>query len=190
MVTCDKHQNVFLHGPNTSGKSHVFKPLVAIFEGTVFLRPVGKGNFPMQQIFAKKVCVLQDCRVNTFKLGFDALLVWFEGEDFPVPVPQNKNEGDPLYTGRAPVFITAGSKFRINPEEARTLDLNVREQNEMMDARFKHFHFPCTVPKRKKVKVPVCKKCFAFWLLSGSGAAPSVPASSAPKGAGSAGIFV
>ena len=187
----EKHTNVFLHGPNTSGKSHVFKPLIAIFEDSVFLRPVGKGNFPMQTIFGKKVCVLQDCRVNTFRLGFDSLLVWWEGENFPVPVPQNKNDGEPMYKEKAPVFITAGSKFRICPEEARKLELNAREQNEMMDARFNYFHFPCSLSKKKKVKVKTCKKCFALWLVSGlSVGLPSPPASSEASCAGKSCVWV
>jgi hypothetical protein len=91
---CCKHKNVFLYGPNTSGKSHVLKPLAEIFKGYVFLRPVGKGNYPLQQLFGKKVCVLQDVRVNSFKLDFDSLLVWWEGEDFPVPMPRNHHKED------------------------------------------------------------------------------------------------
>ena len=72
---CCKHTNVFLYGPNTTGKSHVLKPLAEIFKGQAFLRPVGRGSFPLQLLFDKKVCVLQDIRVNSFKLSFDSLLV-------------------------------------------------------------------------------------------------------------------
>jgi hypothetical protein len=91
---CKKFVNVFFYGPNTSGKSHVTKPLMSIFGQRAFKRPVGRGNFPLQGIFGKKVCVLQDVRVNTFKVGFDSLLVWWEGESFPVPLPQNLHKGD------------------------------------------------------------------------------------------------
>jgi len=61
-----KFTNVFLYGPTTSGKSHVLKPLLKIFKGFVFIRPAGRGNFPLQDIFDKKLCVFQDVRVNTF----------------------------------------------------------------------------------------------------------------------------
>ena len=104
---------MFLYGPNTSGKSHVFKPLIELFKPMCFLRPMGRGISPMQSIFGKKVCVLQDCRINTFKLGFDSLLVWFEGETFPVRVPQNKHIGDPSYDERAPESVTSGGKYFI-----------------------------------------------------------------------------
>ena len=72
---CAKHLNVFLYGPKDSGKRHVLKPLAVIFKDHVFLRPVGRGNYPLQDIFGKKVCVLQDVRVSTFKLAWDSLLV-------------------------------------------------------------------------------------------------------------------
>ena len=142
-----KHTNVFLYGPNTTGKTHVLKPLAEIFKGTAFLRPVGRGSFPLQGIFGKKVCILQDVRVNTFKLGFDSLLVWFEGEPLTVPMPRNLYKEDREYSEQAPIFISSGSKFQIPGKEAQELSLDPYEQNEMMDARFRFFHFPCSLSK-------------------------------------------
>ena len=170
---CKKHANVFFYGPNTSGKSHTIQPLAEIFDGLTFKRPVGKGNFPLQGIFGKKVCVLQDVRVNTFKLGFDSLLVWWEGEKFPVPLPQNKHDGDKEYVDKAPVFITAGSKFRIPRKEAETLQVSEDVQNDMMDARFSYYYFPRTLLAHQKVEVPPCPRCFASWLLGSPAATPA-----------------
>lgn len=164
---CKKHTNVFLRGPNTSGKSHVLKPLAEIFDGCVFLRPVGKGNYPLQEIFGSKVCLLQDVRVVSFKLDFDALLVWFEGEKFPAPLPRNRHDQDMHYTERAPVFISSGSKFRIPRTEAQHLGVNEDEQNRMMDARFAYFHFPRSLTKDEKVEVPSCAHCFSKWICAG-----------------------
>ena len=165
LTGAEKFVNVFLYGPNTSGKSHVLKPLAAIFKGKAFLRPVGKGNFPLQDIFGKKVCVLQDIRTNTFKLGFDSLLVWWEGDEFPVPMPQNKHSGNRDYTEKAPVFISSGGKLRISKAEALELEVCETEQNNMMDARFRYFHFPVTLKADEKVAVLSCRRCFADWLL-------------------------
>ena len=163
---CAKFVNVFLYGPNTSGKSHVLKPLAEIFKGSVFLRPVGRGNFPLQQIFGKKVAVLQDVRVSTFKLSFDSLLIWFEGETFPVPMPRNSFKEDKEYSGKAPMFLSSGAKFAIPDKEAKELQLDPYDQNEMMDARFTFFHFPCTLPKAGRRDVSPCPKCFAKWVCS------------------------
>ena len=82
---------------------------------------------------------MQDVRVSTFKIGFDSLLVWWEGESFPVPLTQNKYDGDKEHTERAPVFVTAGAKFRIPKTEAEALQVNAAEQDDMMDARFQYF---------------------------------------------------
>ena len=163
---CKKHTNVFFYGPNTSGKSHVVKPLAEIFKKKVFKRPVGTSNFALKDIFGKKVCVLQDVRVSTFKIGFDSLLVWWEGESFPVPLPQNKYDGDKEYTERAPVFVTAGAKFRIPKTEAEALQVNAAEQDDMMDARFQYFFFPHTLKKEEKVEVAPCAHCFAKWVVN------------------------
>ena len=163
---CKKHTNLFVYGPNTSGKSHVLKPLAEIFDGCAFLRPVGKGNYPLQEIFGSKVCVLQDVRVSTFKLDFDSLLVWFEGEKFPVPLPRNSHSKDKWYNERAPIFISSGSKFRIPEAEARRLQVDAEEQNRMMDARFQFFHFARSLSKHEKVECAPCARCFAEWLCT------------------------
>lgn len=167
---CKKHTNVFLHGPNTSGKSHVLKPLAEILDGCTFLRPVGKGNYPLQGIFGAKACVLQDVRVTSFKLDFDSLLIWFEGEKFPVPLPRNRHDKDRYYDERAPVFVSSSSKFRIPQAEAQHLRVNEEEQNRMMDARFVYFHFPRSLTKVEKVEVAPCARCFAQWVCSDTSA--------------------
>jgi len=161
-----KHTNIFLYGPNTSGKSHVLKPLLEIFAGCVFVRPVGKGNYPLQDIFGAKVCVLQDVRVNTFKLSWDDLLVWFEGETFTVPFPRNTHSKDLAYSERAPVFVSTGNKFCISDVEAQQLRVNPMEQNDMMAARFRFFLFPRSLGQHEKKVTPTCARCFARWLCS------------------------
>ena len=83
---------------------HVLKPLINVFGARAFTRPVGKGNYPLQDIFGMKVIVLQDIRPNTYKLSFDSLLVWWEGEAFRVPQAQNHHKGNALYAERAPLF--------------------------------------------------------------------------------------
>lgn len=40
------------------------------------------------------------------------------------------------------------------------------DQNEMMDARFTYFHFPCSLPKKDRRVVSPCPKCFARWVCS------------------------
>ena len=141
-VGCQKHTNVFFYGPNTSGKSHILKPLIEIFADLCFVRPAGKGNFPLEELFGAKAGVLQDVRATTFKLAWDDLLVWLEGEKFIVPLPRNRHEKDRLYCERAPIFISTATKFCMPESEAKRLQVDSYEQNRMMDARFCPFFFP------------------------------------------------
>ena len=91
-------------------------------------------------------------------------MIWLEGEAFQVPRPQNTFKGNQLYNERAPVFISAGDKLRISPQEAFLMQVDPTQQNEMMDARFTFFKFPTAIPNGTVCQP--CGKCFADWLGS------------------------
>lgn len=167
-----KYFNVFIYGPKDAGKSHLLKPLIKLFGSHCFVRPVGKKNsFPLQGIFDKKVCVLQDFRASTYDMGWDDLLVWFEGETFEVPMPQNAHKGNKVYSEKAPIFMSAGAKLKISDREASSLQVDPDEQNDMMNARFKFFRHPVPVPIAHRRNVQPCARCFAGWLAQGEQAA-------------------
>ena len=68
-----KRRNVYFYGPKDAGKSFMLKPIIKIFDDHCFTRPVGKANnYPLQDLFGKKVVVLQDLRLSTYRLPFDA----------------------------------------------------------------------------------------------------------------------
>ena len=178
-----KHANVCFWGPASSGKSHVLKPLVTLFKDLALTRPVGKSNFPLQQIFGKKVVVLQDFRTTTYKLSFDEYLVWWEGEAFDVPI---KFGSDKTYNERAPVFISTGNKPRIAPNEAKALEVDAGQQNAMMDKRLRYFHFAESLSLEDIVEVAPCASCFAAWVaeLPGGATAAHSPAPAMPQAIG------
>ena len=65
LLGCGKEISVFIYGPTNAAKTHLLQPLVAIFGDRAFVRPVGKGNFPLQDLPGKKVVVLRDLRAAT-----------------------------------------------------------------------------------------------------------------------------
>ena len=92
------------------------------------------------------------------------LLVWFEGEAFRIPLPQNHYRGDKLYNERAPVFASGGSKLRISPHEVFALGVDAAKQNDMMDARWKYFYHPASL--QVCTDCAPCARCFATWLCA------------------------
>lgn len=96
-------------------------------------------------------------------MGWDDLLIWFGGERFEVPMPQNTHRGNKTYDEKTPIFISAGSKMRMDPREAWTLQVNATEQNQMMDTRFNFFCHPIPAPGTYRRRVAPCR-CFATWL--------------------------
>jgi hypothetical protein len=166
----EKFTNLFFLWPPNAAKTHVVAPLVTIFGKDSFRRPIGKSNFPMMNIHEKKVCVLEDLRIGTFGLSFDAYLVWWEGLPLPVPMPQNQCKGPKDYTDAAPIFATGGEKLRIPLREALELGLDPVRQNDMMDATWRYFQFSHAYTKETRVLVKPCGQCFARWLCQSVGA--------------------
>lgn len=62
------------------------------------------------------------------------------------------------------MIATSGDKLRIPAEEAQRLNVDPAKQNDMMDERFKYFHFPRTFRKDEVVEVDPCARCCADWL--------------------------
>ena len=161
---CQKHTNVFIYGPTGAGKSHMLKPLQKIFGDAAFVRPAGTSTYPLLGLFGKKVAVIQDLRVDTFRLPFADLLIRWEGEPFRVPRPQNRYDGDRVYHEGAPVFASSGDKLRITLAEALRTSTVPERQNAMMDQRWRCFLFAHTL-RRGEEDVETCGRCFAQWLL-------------------------
>ena len=163
---CGKDQNVFLIGPPNAAKSHLLASMIAIFGKHSFRRPLGKSNFPMMEIHGKKVCILEDLRVTTFGLGWDAYLVWWEGQAIPVPMPQNHHKGSLDYEDKAPVFATGGEKLRIPLREALENAMDPQKQNDMMDVRWHYFQLLHSFLGDARRPCPACGCCFSKWLTA------------------------
>ena len=90
-----------------------------------------------------------------------------------MPLPRNRFMEDREYSERAPVFISAGSKFAISAKEADELHVKAYEQDDMMEARFRFFHFPCTLTKYQNREVAPCAACFARWVMEANSYQPT-----------------
>ena len=132
------------------------------------MRPAGRDNYPLQALFGKKVVVLQDLRYSSLRLGWDALLVWWEGKPVQIPMPRNIHAGTKMYNEKAGIFASSGSKLRIPLMEAATLQVDPAKQNKMMDKRFHYFFFGHEIQDDEVIEVEACGRCFSLWLQFGA----------------------
>ena len=174
-----KHLNVYLYGVRSTGKTHLLAPLRRIFRLSAFLRPVGRDNFPMREIFEKKVAIIEDLRVRTLGLEWDAMLVWLEGLDVPIPMPQNQHRGTKMYTEACPILASSGSKLRFPLKKALEDMVDPREQDDMMDDRWVYYHLTRVYKKEEKIYVNPCEACYSRWLQT-TGEAPPAPPPGGP----------
>ena len=162
-----KYKNVFCYGPKNAGKSFSLAPLEVVFAPSYYMaRPVGKSNYPMQALLGAKVCILQDLRINTLKLGWDSYLTWWEGAPVKLPLPRNLFSEDFFYTGKAGTFCSSGSKFKISLQEALDTRTDPGEQNAMMDARWTYFAYPRMREAGDVVECMPCAHCYSNWITT------------------------
>ncbi|CAE6960478.1 unnamed protein product [Symbiodinium sp. CCMP2592] len=161
--------DVLQEKPSVAGMraAHV-KCLTEGFGAECYVKPVGVANsFPLQSIFDKRIMVLQDLRVDSLKLSFDALLVLLEGQALEVPLPRNHFAANKVYTGTAGCFATSGNKLRIPHCEAVKLNVLPAEQDAMMDARWQYFRFDHAFSAADIEKIEACASCYANWVSAG-----------------------
>ena len=91
------------------GKSFFLKPLHTIFDGSgfVFGTPE-RGNYPLLDLPAAKVALLDEFRWDDRLISWSALCLWLDGSPVPIGCPQNipGASGNIMYKGRAPIFMT------------------------------------------------------------------------------------
>jgi len=168
---CAKGTNVYVYGPRSSAKSHTLSPPASILGEHCFVRPVnnrgGQGNnYPLQGLLDKKLCVLQDLRISTFNLSFDAMLVWWEGTPFDLVLPRNHYKSNVRYRDRVGVFASSGSKLRIPHREAVELQVDPLAQNDMMDERWRYFYHARGYHRSEQVDCLPCGRCYAHWVTA------------------------
>jgi hypothetical protein len=158
-----KATNVYIHGTTTSGKSWILEPLSVIFR--CHLTPPNKSGFPLQDLCAKELILWQDFRLNEDVLPWSSLLLIFEGTVITVRRPRTEFQGDKDVKVSQPVFISS-----VEP-----LSHPHSKEREMMEGRFKFFHFTKTLPSGQVRKVPPCPSCFASFVIAFSTPPQSVP---------------
>ena len=154
-----KHRNILLVGNNNCGKTFVLKPLKIIFN--CFLCP-SKGTFNWVGADKKECVFLNDFRWSEKVIPWSDFLNLLEGEAVHVPVPKTHFAEDALWTADTPIFATSKTKFR--KYEGGIID---EIETEMMQSRWKVFHFIHRFSEEDSVDIDPCPHCFARLILEG-----------------------
>lgn len=148
-----KKRNVYLHGPQSCGKSFLLEPLGRIFRA--FKKPQQKTSFPLVGLPSKEVVLWHDFRYDTKEanLAWCDLLLWFEGKAFNIATPKNWSAADLEHTPTAPVFVTAKRRL-VHPDDGET---------RMMDERFNYIELTKSMATIRHI--PDCSRCFSCFVF-------------------------
>ena len=169
--------NVVCHAglEGDEGKSFLLQPLLTVYGADKVFGTPSKSAFPLIELPAARVVLLDDWRFNEDVIPFNVQLLWLEGKPFWINRPQNQHAGHVRYNEDAPVFVTAlaADISRVKPG-LQPGDI------DMMLKRLTIFPFHAKLENPDRT-IPTCGRCFAELVLSGA-SRPSEPASASRPG--------
>lgn len=161
-----KHRNIMLAGPSDCAKTFLLDPLEVIMPD-LFASPAA-STFSWLNVERAPAIFLNDFRWKDPKKGgvvdWDALLRLCDGSECNLPAPMNhfaKHIKIPK-SNDVPIFATGPHPIRYwknDPDEPQT-DRH-KDENEMMNRRWKVFSFRYQFKEEEKKSVPACGHCFA-----------------------------
>ena len=156
-----KFRNLLLVGRSNCAKTFLFEPLKLMYK--VFDNPA-KDKYCWVGADKCEIILINDLRWGTDFIAWDDLLRLLEGQKVNLPAPKNHFATDVTIEGDIPIFATSkeivkhSGKFNL-PDD--------REQ-EMMDSRWKVFHFHHRIPQEDIIEIPPCPRCFVDLVLLGT----------------------
>ena len=157
-----KNNNILLIGPTNCGKSFLLDPLESIFDS--FVSPA-KGTYAWLGLDQKELAYLNEFRWKPEQIAWSDLLLLLEGATVHLSRPKNNYATDMCISreNKLPIFATSKSRIEY-------LKFNVRDDREsdMMDSRWRMFHFHHSMSKEDIVVISPCPHCFSEFIMIGS----------------------
>ena len=152
-----KGRYLMIHGESNRAKSFILMPLVDIFE--TFMCPA-QNKFNWVDAWSKEVIFLNDLNYTEETMSWGNFLNLLEGAPVSIGVPKNHFSEDVLWHELTPIFATAARP--IVKITANSLD---HVQTNMMNERWKLYHFTHEFDAKTRVRYEPCNKCFATLVL-------------------------
>ena len=152
-----KYQNIYIHGPANCGKTFILSPLKSLYQ--TFCNPA-TGSFAWMGADEAEIIFLNDFRWSAKVIAWADLLQALEGDIVHLPAPKNFCKRDLELSADTPFFATADAPLVL--VKGGSID---HANTEMMNVRWRYFHFWKQIPKSCQVKMKPCKHCFANFIL-------------------------
>jgi len=152
-----KGRNLYITGPANCGKTFILDPLRVIYK--TFVSPA-TCSYAWLGVEETEVIFLNDFRYTPAILPWNDMLLLLEGHVVHFAAPKTSYARDIEFTCDTPVFAT--SKSSIVFIKGSTID---EKETEMMDVRWRKFHFFHQIPISSHKTVTPCGCCFARLLL-------------------------
>ena len=146
-----------IHGDKNRAKSFLFMPLMKIY--STFMCPA-QNKFNWVGAWEKEVIFLNDLNYNEDTMAWGNFLNLLEGAPVAIAVPKNHYAQDVLWEALTPVFATAARLI------VKIVGKNIdHAQTDMMNVRWKMYHFKHEFDDATRVHYDPCGVCFASLIL-------------------------
>ena len=152
-----KYRNLFIHGVANCGKSFVLAPLKSIY-GT-FCNPA-TGTFAWVGAEEAEIILLNDFRWKPSIIAWADMLLLLEGDIVHLPAPKNFSKRDIELSNDTPIFATSDAPI-VYIKGGSVCHANT----EMMNVRWRFFHFWRQIPPAEQLQLIPCGHCFSKLIL-------------------------
>ncbi|KAM7449672.1 hypothetical protein ABFA07_002349 [Porites harrisoni] len=152
-----KYRNLFIHGVANCGKSFVLAPLKSMY-GT-FCNPA-TGTFAWVGAEEAEIIMLNDFRWKPSIIAWADMLLLLEGDIVHLPAPKNFSKRDIELSNDTPIFATSDAPI-VYIKGGSVCHANT----EMMNVRWRFFHFWRQIPPAEQLQLIPCGHCFSKLIL-------------------------
>ena len=152
-----KGRNLYITGPANCGKAFILDPQRVIYK--TFVSPA-TCSYAWLGVEETEVIFLNDFRYTPAILPWNDMLLLLEGHVVHIAAPKNSYARGIEFTFDTPVFATPKSSIVLI--KGSTID---EKETEMMDVRWRKFHFFHQIPNSSQKTATPCGCCFARLLL-------------------------
>jgi len=148
---------VYIHGPCNTGKTFILSPLKKLYDA--FCNPA-TGSFAWVGAEDAEVILLNDFQWNPAIIAWAHFLQVLEGNIVHLPAPKNCCKQDVDLSKDTKFFTTSDAPLSL--VKGSSIDF---ANTEMMNMRWRFFHFRKQIPPTEQQNLTPCGHCFVKLIL-------------------------